>query len=890
MAEDTLLEWADKQIEWVRDALRRHAASPSSILSDEDKAAIFDRVRHAAGIAIDPVPTCTPLAAQHLKSAAPQGRTLFCSLGPVSNLGQLAADQQLSFATDGITLIYGDNGSGKSGYCRVAKKVCRSPTFDPLIGNIFVEGAKPPAEALLRFLPDGATEIVELLWKDGASAPESLAHISVFDSKNARLYIDDKNRFGFLPANIAILERHAAHRSEMDKQFDDQLKPLSVRLKVALPSGFTPSGKITAEIAKFSSTSVAGLPTEEQLTTLAAFSGADETEMRDLERKLAADPLEAASRRTRSAAQLAVYCQMLAAIDQGMNPAIADALVAAVENAKTARAAASVAAADTFSEEPLKGVGTDPWMAMYEYAKKYVASIGHEDLPSEVSQSCALCQQPLTSDGSERLKRFSAFVSGEAAKAARLAEDALAEASLAVEGVDVPTVAKIERDLAEYSSISDATAAMKASIIDFCRRAAERKAALLERGARQSQSVPELLQSLTINVQSDVDALLAEAAVLKDQATQDQTRATDVGRLDALKDAKRLKEDLPTFIARLGDLHDKAALDECKKLVATGPLSTRITSVRKTTVSNGLQKRIKAEIANLDLGYIPFAVSDESEKGQSYFEIDLAAPVTAENADVLSEGEQRALALACFLAEIDDDQSKSGIIVDDPVSSLDHLRIRKVAERLVAEAANGRQVIIFTHNLLFYNEVADAAAGAHTPVPVAKRNVTKTFKEGVGLVSEKDEPWTAQKVTERIVRLRSRQAELAKLKDFDTDDYRRAAKDFYTDLRETWERLVEEVLLYSTVERFNSDVKTMRLKGVIVADEDYRTVFWAMKRVSERSGHDMAAGKNIPVPTPDDMKKDIDALDTYRGDVKNRSKKAEKAREAMERPPEATIM
>jgi AAA domain len=569
---------------------------------------------------------------------------------------------------------------------------------------------------------------------------------------------------------------------------------------------------------------------------------------------------------------------------------MADRLAEAIKNVKATQEAASVAAADAFSKEPLKGVGTDPWIAMYEYAKIYVASLGDEDLPSEVGQSCALCQQPLTSDGSERLKRFSAFVSGEAAKAARLAAHTLVVASLGIEELDVPAKAQIEMDLAEYTLISDAAAATSASIIAFCERAAERKAALLGQAAGQTQSVPDLLPSLALNVRSNVDALAAEASVLKDQATQDQTRSADVARLDALKDAKKLKENLPTFIARLGDIHAKAKLEECKKLVATGPLSTRITAVRRTAVAGGLQERINAEITNLDLGHIPFAVSDQSENGQSYFEISLAAPVTAENTDILSEGEQRALALACFLGEIGDDESKSGIIVDDPVSSLDHLRIRKVAERLVAEAGKGRQVMIFTHNLLFYNEVADAAAQAPTPVPVAKRIVTKSFKEGVGLISEQNEPWTAQKVNERIVRLRSRQAELAKVTDFDTDDYRRAAKDYYTDLRETWERLVEEVLLYTTVERFNSDIKTMRLKGVVVEDEDYRKVFWAMKRVSERSGHDMAAGKNIPVPRPDDMKKDIDELDTYRSAVKARAKLTEKAREAMEKPPEATTM
>lgn len=119
------------------------------------------------------------------------------------------------------------------------------------------------------------------------------------------------------------------------------------------------------------------------------------------------------------------------------------------------------------------------------------------------------------------------------------------------------------------------------------------------------------------------------------------------------------------------------------------------------------------------------------------------------------------------------------------------------------------------------------------------------------------------------------------------DTYRRLVKDFYTDLRETWERLVEEVLLSKVVERYGSDVKTQSLKGVIVEDDDYKTVYWAMKRVSERSGHDMAGGKNIPPPDVDTMRQDIEELDKYRLAVRDRSKKTEEARKALEKPPKA---
>lgn len=433
---------------------------------------------------------------------------------------------------------------------------------------------------------------------------------------------------------------------------------------------------------------------------------------------------------------------------------------------------------------------------------------------------------------------------------------------------------------------------MAKAIADYCGKAALRKEDLKRRATGYPKQAIEELDGITLlaAIKSDIAALEDEAAALEDKGKQNSTRVKDVARLNSLKDAEKLKDNLPTFLARIDDLVSRSKIEECKKQVGTGPLSSRITSLRRIAVAGGLEDRIKKEIENLDLGHIPFAVADMSENGQSYFEVGLEAAVEAKNADILSEGEQRALALACFLAEIGEEPAGHGIVVDDPVSSLDHLRIRRVAERLVAEARNGRQVIIFTHNLLFYNEVADAAARSSPQVPVAKRNVTKSLESGFGLIAEEDEPWTAQKVVERTVRLKARAAELAKVKDFDTDDYRRAAKDFYSDLRETWERLVEEILLFSTVERFSSDVKTMRLKGVVVEDEDYKTVFWAMKRVSERSGHDMAVGKNIPVPTPEEMKKDVEKLDTYRATVKKRATQTSTAREALEKPPAAKTL
>ena len=71
---------------------------------------------------------------------------------------------------------------------------------------------------------------------------------------------------------------------------------------------------------------------------------------------------------------------------------------------------------------------------------------------------------------------------------------------------------------------------------------------------------------------------------------------------------------------------------------------------------------------------------------------------------VLSEGEQKVVSLAAYLAEIKTFSNLSPIVFDDPVSSLDHVYREKIASRLCLEALS-RQIIIFTHDLALIMEI-----------------------------------------------------------------------------------------------------------------------------------------------------------------------------------------
>lgn len=95
---------------------------------------------------------------------------------------------------------------------------------------------------------------------------------------------------------------------------------------------------------------------------------------------------------------------------------------------------------------------------------------------------------------------------------------------------------------------------------------------------------------------------------------------------------------------------------------------------------------------------------------------------------------------------------------------------------------------------------------------------------------------------------------------------------------------------------FSTAVEAGSLSRLLKNDSDdgktktgYREIFNAMKRVSERSGHDMPTGKQMPLPTLDDMKADLNVLDKYRVVLKKKADTTAERRKDLEKPPRAEV-
>jgi hypothetical protein len=146
-------------------------------------------------------------------------------------------------------------------------------------------GSTPPAEVLVRYITSEMTEPAEVTWVDGNAPPVEIAQITVFDSQNARLYVDRQNRIGFLPAEIAILDRHGAHRRELDELFKAEIKAIDKKLKTPLPGGYSASGTIPQMLKRLDQRSATPVLSEDEIKELATFSAEEESELASLERR-----------------------------------------------------------------------------------------------------------------------------------------------------------------------------------------------------------------------------------------------------------------------------------------------------------------------------------------------------------------------------------------------------------------------------------------------------------------------------------------------------------------------------------------------------------------------------------------------------------------------------
>ena len=282
-----------------------------------------------------------------------------------------------------------------------------------------------------------------------------------------------------------------------------------------------------------------------------------------------------------------------------------------------------------------------------------------------------------------------------------------------------------------------------------------------------------------------------------------------------------------------------------------------------------LTKSFSGELGQLDFHHVEIQmVAAGGSRGALYHKLQLRRAPGTEVSKVVSEGEARCLSIASFFAELSTAADRSAILFDDPVSSLDHNWRANVARRLVVEARS-RQVIVFTHDLVFLLALVEKADEAEVKL---EHQYLRRDQRVAGLSSQQV-PWAAMKVNARIGYLRAlfQDAE-GTHRSGDQENYEREAAYIYGRLREAWERGLEEVLLAGTVERYRNSVQTQQAMQLAdIGKDDIRVLSAGMTECSKwLAGHDLSAADNSPFPGPGEVESDIRALEEWTKRIRQR--------------------
>ncbi|TWT61667.1 AAA family ATPase [Rubinisphaera italica] len=864
----TIVGWCEELPGWQRDALRRIVECGEITATDVDELTAL--CRSANDLEEGDVPTLQPLTTEHVPAGAAIGEKLaLCSVADAENVNAIGEKQELSFAPTGLTVVFGYNGSGKSGYGRILRRACRARSKGKsILPNVMSTNSGTPASAVITYALEDVEQPPEQ-WVDGQHSIECLGSVSFFDSECAAVHVRERNDIAFTPFGLDVLPKLGAACKEVQKRLDAEKKKLDAIqpkfLKSTFATGQTTVGKLLSSLRHDSDI--------DALESTVSLNDEEMQRLKDIPSHLANDP-------KKNALELRSRARRISTLREKLNVAIALSKPQAIQNlkglvsdAEQKSKAAEAAARVSFGSDPLPEIGEPVWRELWEAARRYSAiAYVDRDFPDvdEDDSVCLLCQQTLGDDAKDRLRRFEDFVSDDTAKRAANAKKVLNE-----------SLAKLDALGLQEEELRELLVDLGVANADMLKRVRCTLAALLThhrtiKRARESGDWSFALPSEIDEVGDDLQTLIQSLAV----------QATEIEKSADVEERKKLEAEFAELKARewmatvFGDVKEHVArLAEVKKLkncvnqTRTNKITAKSKELAKEHVTDQLRDAFATEIKKMQQGVRRLNVelaAAAGEFGSSYYRVQLVRAHDADIASVVSEGEHRCIALAGFLSELATEHSQSGIVFDDPVTSLDHHWRECFARRLVEEAT-ARQVIVFTHDIVFLH---DLLSGANQEgVPIALRRVVAKRDEcgfvGAGL------PWIAQKTSARIVELEKRaRATRNDFDDHNDDVYDRAICEVYSDLRATVERAVEQHFFCGIITRHQDYISLSNLKKVTAVTighcERLQKLF---KRCCDITlAHDRSSLRGFGVPSPDDALDDIKELQEIVNDMKDKQK------------------
>lgn len=806
-----IYEWCRALPSWQSDLVRRLAAGPLDAASEIEVLKILENASDA------PVPVGLELKDLPVDEGE-VGRVELRGIRDLRNMNCLVSGQTLSFEP-GLNAVFGENGTGKSGYGRLARRVTRSGEYEEILRDVFDPGsATGPQTAELDIAVDGNQRTVSV---DLSSDPDRvLSAMAVFDSSRARTFLAKPNVIEHVPRPLRLLRLLSQAQDELVKTLRERVE----KHRGALPA--LPELESNTATGK----SLAGLDAGSDhaaLVAQAALTVAETTTLDELEVSAAAiradqgEQLEAAARTqvTNARSAGATLTEADAQLPKIVAAEIAD-LRRRLEDVNVGERALADSA---FADQRFAATGQGPWREMWLAAERFAQASGALFPGTGDDAACPLCQQDLDEAARRRLRSFKEFISG----------------TLREEAVDLN--ARINTRLKQLPDLATVRASVQADVRgapDEIIAAAGQALAILDRraaGAHKAAAGEQIdfnAEEVTVaalHTHCDAQEKVAERhAGLRDEDGRRKVM-TELGELRA---RSALLEAQDTIVTHVKGLKTIARMEAAIGQLNTQKINTKLRELQEVAVTERLRKAVEHELRELDPVAGAVQITGQASKGETVIQLRLKEPCKAKLGTVLSDGEQRALSLAFFLAESAVSDGRSTIVLDDPVSSLDHHRRAYLAERLVEESRR-RQVIVFTHDMAFLHLLQQAAEDAG--VELHGQTLQRAFHR-VGMVADEELPSKMLGTAKQLRTLRHRlRFKLTPLHKSQNPAFEQEADRWVADLRKAYEQVIVDTMLNGTVRPFNPHLRVRQLHGIQWTPDRAAKVDQGMKKASPKA-------------------------------------------------------
>lgn len=699
-----------------------------------------------------------------------------------------------------LTLVYGGNGAGKSAVGRLLCNACFSRGEREILPNV-KEASESAFRAKATFVINRQpNEPAEINYSLGDNHDE-LKRFSVFDSQSISIHLDQSNSVKFTPGQIKIFDRVAETISKLERALDQE--KIQRSKNNPFDSMFVGEDSATAEFCR----NITAITEEDDFLKHAHFDpkkdGAKLAELdKTIEEKKKLDVPKMKVQFETDCQNLRALKISLAAVVDQFSIANAEAINKLLAEIQARTKFLEDLSAESFEDGVFQTTGSPEWKALISAAKVLHDSEMATNNNRELDH-CVLCHQELSDDARALFHKYWKFL-------ANKAESDLAEFA--------QSRAKILQDLktavATYPKFQDTDAGIKIL--------REENPAYLEQLKIQFTNLASVLTEWI----SRIEMLQAVA--------RDEIPAIDLTKIDDLISAITAAEsklvdptdEIAELTVQKTELKHKKEVTQIKdkalEYLAFLKWSARANSAGFPGIKQASTKK-RTELFNVGVAInykdlfneelrklgceFDLVMYTSGSQGNTVKEYKLDFAEDYSPSQILSEGEQNVCALADFLTEAQLDKHNCGIVFDDPVSSLDHERKDKISQRLALEAGQ-RQVVIFTHDLVFMSQLIKHSDKNKIPF------ITHWMRKlnGVpGCVEENTSPKLANLASLKI----DYQDAIKNHESLGAKDQERQLAAAFDYLRCACEASIEEVLFAGTIRRYDDGIKVQNLEEAV---------------------------------------------------------------------------